>query len=153
MNLDKVNKWLTLAANLGIITSIIFLVVEVQQNNQQLVAQARFNYYQQRANFQLAWGSDITTQEAIQKYRNEVELNPVELNRIIMQIRSVLTNWEYEYIEYQSGNISLGQFSVGGKRGLITGNGISELILEVWNNMKVSAPKDFMQFMDENVFY
>jgi hypothetical protein len=33
MSLDKLNKWLTLLANLGVITGIIFLAVEVRNSN------------------------------------------------------------------------------------------------------------------------
>lgn len=39
MNLDKLNNWLTLGANLGVLVGIIFLIVEVQQNN--LIARAQ----------------------------------------------------------------------------------------------------------------
>ena len=33
MNLDNLNRWLTVGANLGVLIGIIFLIVEVQQNN------------------------------------------------------------------------------------------------------------------------
>jgi hypothetical protein len=41
MNIDSVNKWLTLVANFGVIVGIIFLAVEVNQNNQLMEAEAR----------------------------------------------------------------------------------------------------------------
>ena len=37
---DRLNRWLTLAANFGVLIGIIFLVVEVRQNNTALNAQA-----------------------------------------------------------------------------------------------------------------
>jgi len=40
MNLEKLNQWLTLLANLGVMTGIIFLVVELSQNTQALRANA-----------------------------------------------------------------------------------------------------------------
>jgi len=39
LNLDKLNSWFTLGANLGVLFGILFLVVEVQQNN--LIARAQ----------------------------------------------------------------------------------------------------------------
>lgn len=36
MNLEKLNQWLTLAANLGVMTGIVFLVFELNQNTQAL---------------------------------------------------------------------------------------------------------------------
>ena len=40
MNLDKLNKWLTLAANLGVIAGIIFLGIEISQNTDSIRATA-----------------------------------------------------------------------------------------------------------------
>jgi hypothetical protein len=36
MNLDNVNKWLTLVANFGVVAGIVFLAVEVRQNQEVL---------------------------------------------------------------------------------------------------------------------
>jgi len=41
MNLDSLNKWLMLAANVGVIAGIFFLVVEVNQNNELMLAETR----------------------------------------------------------------------------------------------------------------
>lgn len=43
MNLDGLNKWLTLAANLGVLVGIIFLAVEVRHNSQATQAATRSN--------------------------------------------------------------------------------------------------------------
>ena len=150
MNMDRLNRWLTLAANLGVVSGILFLAIEVHQNNQQQMEQARFNYYQERASFQWQWGTDSVTQEAIQKLNKGEKLSPLENARIGMQIRSVLTNWEYEYLEYQSGNITFEQLSVEGKRGLFAG--FPDFALELWKQQKKSAPPDFVKFMDEYIF-
>mgnify|MGYP000153020524 CR=1 FL=1 len=42
MNMDKLKKWLMLAANLGVIAGIILLAVELQQNNSLLETQIKF---------------------------------------------------------------------------------------------------------------
>lgn len=34
MNVETVNRWLTLAANVGVIVGIAFLIVEINQNTQ-----------------------------------------------------------------------------------------------------------------------
>ncbi len=36
MDLDKLNKWLTLVANLGVVAGIFFLAIEIRQNQQTL---------------------------------------------------------------------------------------------------------------------
>ena len=40
MSLDQLNKWLSLAANIGIIASIVFLAAQVNQNSQMMEVQA-----------------------------------------------------------------------------------------------------------------
>ena len=41
MDENKVNKWLTLGANFGVLIGIFFLAVELRQNNDIARAQAR----------------------------------------------------------------------------------------------------------------
>ena len=40
VKLDQLNKWLTLAANIGILASIVFLGTQIQQNSQMMEVQA-----------------------------------------------------------------------------------------------------------------
>jgi len=41
MSLDGINKWLALAANLGVLAGIVFLGLEVRQNSEALLAGSR----------------------------------------------------------------------------------------------------------------
>jgi hypothetical protein len=41
MDTDKVNRWLTLGANFGVLAGIILLVVELEQNREMMRAQTR----------------------------------------------------------------------------------------------------------------
>ena len=47
MNSDRVNKWLTLGANVGVLIGIILLVVELNQNRQAMEAQTRSDLSEQ----------------------------------------------------------------------------------------------------------
>ena len=49
MKLDNLNKWLTLLANFGVIAGVIFLAVEVRQNQITLEESNQFNFLQMRA--------------------------------------------------------------------------------------------------------
>lgn len=40
MKMEKVNSWIAIGANLGVIAGIVFLVIEVHQNNEQLEIQS-----------------------------------------------------------------------------------------------------------------
>ena len=41
MNIDSINKWLTLVANIGVLAGIIFLGLEIRQNSEALLAGSR----------------------------------------------------------------------------------------------------------------
>ena len=41
MNLSRLNNWLTLVANLGVLAGIFFLIIEINQNTSQLQSDAR----------------------------------------------------------------------------------------------------------------
>ena len=43
MKLDKINSLLGTLSNLGVILGILFLIIELNQNNELLAAQDRFN--------------------------------------------------------------------------------------------------------------
>ena len=44
MDSDKINRWLTLGANLGVLVGIVFLVLEMRQNSAIATAQVRLEY-------------------------------------------------------------------------------------------------------------
>ena len=73
MNIDSVNKWLTLVANFGVIVGIIFLAIEVNQNNQLMEAEARSLRNSSTADsyFLVAKNSDIAS-ILLKDLKNEV---------------------------------------------------------------------------------
>ena len=50
MDMDKLNRWMTLFANFGVIAGIIVLAVELQQNNEQLKIQIATTLHEIRMN-------------------------------------------------------------------------------------------------------
>lgn len=74
MNTDSVNKWLTLAANIGVLAGIIFLSIEIRQTNRiantQFLANdlaTRTTAYDARIgdSFPEAWSKAVTNSEDI----------------------------------------------------------------------------------------
>jgi len=53
MELDKLNRWLTLLANFGVVACIVFLGLEVHQNQSHLTSASLRRYHHQVANTQL----------------------------------------------------------------------------------------------------
>ena len=42
MDADRLNRWLTLIANLGVVAGLVFLAVELNQNTKATIAEARW---------------------------------------------------------------------------------------------------------------
>ena len=99
MNLDNLNKWLMLAANLGVIAGILFLAYEVRQNSDALISASRQglleadlaildNYYDYPEVYGLATNSD--------------DMDPTALRQEIHYI-SILRAREFAWQQYRRG--------------------------------------------------
>ena len=49
MKLERINSWLSFGANLSVLAGIIFLAIEIQQNNELLETEVLMNYHLMRA--------------------------------------------------------------------------------------------------------
>jgi len=78
MNIDSINKWLMLAANLGVIAGIIFLAIEINQNSELLQAQVSYNHKETRSAFGMASLNYDGLAEIIIKVDNGVDLSPIK---------------------------------------------------------------------------
>jgi len=70
MKPDKVNRWLTLGANIGVLIGIILLVVELDQNREMIRAQTRNDISQQLANRLLIVASDSQVASVMRRSRS-----------------------------------------------------------------------------------
>ncbi len=100
MNLDSLNKWLTLISNLGVLAGIVLILVQLDQNEKLMQAQMS----QERANVNLEFARDTANSDYLPQINAKrrtasserewiSELTPEEFQRIfalyIGQINSV----------------------------------------------------------------
>ena len=88
MNMDNVNKWLMLAANLGVITGIVFLAIEVRQNDATLERGNQINraavltdFMGSLGEFRYAIAQDEDITDLWYRGREDEELSPIEALR------------------------------------------------------------------------
>ncbi len=147
MNTESLNRWLTLAANLGVIAGIVFLAIELRQNNELLAADARFNRLQLSWNGwqSLAEHSDLT--DLIVATRNgEIleESAQVRVDAVLMRIL-IAMEWLYRELPPDS------------PERLYMRNALQEALsgigadLRVWESRKSGFDPDFVQWVEENV--
>ena len=73
MAADQVNKWLTLTANFAVVAGIVFLVVELKQNNELLLSESR---QAAMSNDQTALLVGLDNVDIFEKWLRPEELSP-----------------------------------------------------------------------------
>ncbi len=94
---------ITILANIGVIAGIIFLGVELQQNNEFLEAQARSDREAVRRGVFERYLQNPALIEATLKADSGEELTEQEASLVNWANRATLWDWRYVYREYREG--------------------------------------------------
>ena len=149
MNTESLNRWLTLAANLGVIAGIVFLAIELRQNNDLLAADARFNRLQLSWNGwqSLAEHGDLT--DLIVATRNGEILEESAQVRVDAVSMRILITMEWSYRELPPDSPER-LYMRGALQDVLSGTGIGA-DLRVWESRKSGFDPDFVQWVEENL--
>ena len=148
MNLRASNRWLTLFANVGVIAGIIFLGIELRQNNELLEAEARFN------RMRMSWDGwqslaeirDLT--ELIFRVENGETLAGAEQKRVDAVTMRILIGMEWSYRELPPDSPER-LYMRDALQGVLSGTGIGA-DLRVWESKKSRFDPVFVQWVEEN---
>ena len=157
MNLDSLNKWLMLVANLGVVAGIILLAVELRQNNELLDtqvdfldAQARYTRFQTRQSSQRLVIENPFIGELRVRYSNGEQLQPHEMNYLMSNLEFQMINWEYLWSEYNAGLLDLSELAVESRRE--SWNSIPEALRTRWLQTYARFYRpEFIEWMDANI--
>jgi hypothetical protein len=148
MDTDKINRWLTLAANVGVLAGIIFLAMELQQNNEILSAQARRDQLDARSAAGALIIANADLSKITYKVSNGDKLTPYEEYRFGRWAYQVFRNWEWQYDEYLEGTLSEEDLPINGWVGQFRR---FPMLQTVWGKRKANLSPEFVQFIDGNV--
>lgn len=141
----------TILANLGVIAGILFLGLELRQNNSLLTAQARYSLRQLRADTADAISS-LDVLEATHKYAAGEEVTPAERSSALMTALKIIELWEWQYGEYAEGALRRDELPIGAWQVWYYSEGeIPVPIQEVWEARRDVLNPGFVQFYEENV--
>ena len=147
MNTESLNRWLTLSANVGVIAGIIFLAVELRQNNELLAADARFNRLQISWNGwqSLAENGDLTDL-IVAASNGEIlpESAQVRVDAVLIRIL-IAMEWLYRELPPDSPERLYMRDEL---QEVLSGIGAD---LRVWESRKSGFDPDFVQWVEENV--
>jgi len=147
MKLDDLNRWLTLGANIGVIAGIVFLAVELRQNNELLAADARFNRLQMSWNGwqSLAENGDLTA--LIYAAENGDTLEGPDRMRVDAVFMRILIAMEWLYRELPADSPEH-RYMRDELKKIFSGIGADRA---VWNRRRSGLDPAFVAWVEENV--
>ena len=102
MNMDKLNSWLTLAANIGVLIGIFVVAVQLQQSQTEMRAES--SNMRTQLSFQNNYNARIyKIDELRQKLANGQELTEEEGLKIVEFRQNILRYFENLHYQYQIG--------------------------------------------------
>jgi hypothetical protein len=100
MTSSKANEWLTLIANVAVVGGIVFLAVEISQNNELLRSESRQALV---ANDLLSLTQGVENADVYVKLVSDEKLTAEEQLRLSFIFALDLRNREFEYFQYVNG--------------------------------------------------
>ena len=150
MNFDQLNRWLALAANVGVIAGILLLYFEIQQNNDQLAAQSRALRHELRSNdANRVFFDDQILYEALNKTAASEELTGRESFVLQRWVHQTFLNWEFAYFEYVQGYVSEEELNIQSWQSTLRN---LPFMIDQWELSKESRySESFIQFVQANI--
>lgn len=110
MNLEKLNSWLTFAANIGVIAGIVFLAIEIRQNSNAVRAQTRAQLAEGVTELFSANMNDKEYAAVLMRGNNIEELSPVEKYQYSRHRNAWIHYWNNVAYQYQMGLYDKSEF-------------------------------------------
>ena len=110
MESDKINRWLTLGANIGVLIGIILVVVELDQNREMVQAQTRNDISQQLTNRLLTMASNAQLASVKRRAEAGEELTVDEEHQYYLSFVANMRDWENMHYQYRHGTFDETEF-------------------------------------------
>lgn len=142
---------ITLGANIGVIAGLVFLAMEIRQNNKFLAAQARYSLRQYR--------SDIADSlmlphvvDATHKWARGEKITPEERSTGLMVAIKIVELWEWQFGEHAAGMLQKDELPIGAWRLWFHDKGPFPVpVRETYDMRKGVLSTDFVRFFEENI--
>ena len=138
-----------LLANVGVIAGIVFLAMELRQNNSLLAAQAsymQFSVERERRSRTMENRANLT--DIVLRASAGEELTPTERSQLQAQNLDTLDAWQWQFRENQAGRLDTRYMNIEDWRAMWE---FSSGIREVYQQTLNRRTPEFIQFMEENI--
>ncbi len=103
MNLDRLNKWMTLTANVGVLTGIFFLAFELRQNTAASRMEAATIFQDSFSEIEFFIAQSPEFADLLEAGRNGDAINGADKLRLTVFYGNVLRTWQNAHLQYLSG--------------------------------------------------
>ncbi|MCP5347691.1 MAG: hypothetical protein H7A04_12625 [Pseudomonadales bacterium] len=145
MNLEKLQIWSGLLANLGVIAGIVFLAAELNQNSSMMAAQTRTNITREIIE-SMEKENDPLILESTQRIQAGEPLNAEQTQAATILLAQRLRHWENVLYQYDNGLFDDEEFS--GVLAFIDATMSSHFAQEVWRQQRPYYSPNFQSFVD-----
>jgi len=143
---DTLNQWLTLVANIGVLTGIIFLAIEVRQNSKNLAAQVRATFFSSVAD---TWRIPAENSELTNVMARDAKNEQLEQAES-WQVQAFWTRVQMA-LEWGYKELPRSEFLRGLPFQKVTYDMFPSYRL-AWNQRELFFDRQFYQYMNDNVF-
>jgi len=105
---DRINRWMTLAANIGVLTGILFLAYELRQNTVATRMEAASNFQGSFSEIEFFIAQNPEFAELLEAGRNGDELTGASALRLQVFYGNVMRTWQNAHLQYLSGTLDEG---------------------------------------------
>ena len=106
--IDRLNRWLTLAANLGVIVGLLILIVEVRQNADLTRAQMMANRDDLLVQIEMNLASPEISAAWVKSIRDPESLTDTEIRMVESHLVAMMLQWHYMFTMEEAGLTSRG---------------------------------------------
>ncbi len=103
MNLDRLNRWMTLAANIAVLAGILFLSFELRQNTMASRLQAASDFQDSFSEIEFFIAQSPEFASLLVKGRKGEQLTVTGQLRLTTFYGNVLRTWQNSHLQYISG--------------------------------------------------
>ena len=150
MNAEKMNSWLSLGANFGVVVGLMLIIVEIGQNTEMMRAQINQSRTDTALFQQYSMSDTDYIAPIVAKIRRGEQLSDQEMIRYDAHLRAFNRNQDNNLWQYNQGYLgeNIPASIRGGVRAVI---GQSELGIFTWDYQKYSYTDEYVAFVDEAI--
>lgn len=148
MDSHWLTRWLTLAANFGVLIGIILLIVELDQNRDMMRAQTRHEMAKGIVDLLLIPASNEQLADLMRRAHSGEQLTPTELFQFQMRTNALFRYWEDVHYQYRVGLYDEIEFAKQRDAWRASFNK-SSLQGTYWCNVRMLYSPEFMTEMDK----